>query len=215
VRLPPTTTGTSLLGIVKHALNTEAIYFGRTFGREWATPDQLVSPDGPDPLAGWYATDTETETETTAGIVDLYRRVEAFADESIDALPLDAIGRIAHWGREEVTLHEIMVIHKTVDLQRHAGHADILREQLDGSVGLLPGNSNSRRHRLAGVHPATDDDRRPIPPNRVESTRPRAWLARCERGSPLHPGVSSDFLRHVSHPVRHLVSVSVRHVFFR
>jgi hypothetical protein len=117
LRLPRTPTGTSLLGIVKHALNTEVIYFGPTFGRDWPTPDELVSPNDPDPLAGWHA----TETETAAGIVDLYRRVQAFADET--------------------TLHEIMV-HKTVDLQRHAGHADILREQLDGSVGLLPGHSN-------------------------------------------------------------------------
>ena len=136
-RLPRTPTGTNLLGIVKHALNTEAIYFGPTFGREWPTPDELVSPDDPDPLAGWYA----TETETAAGIVDLYRRVQAFADETIDTLPLDAIGHVAHWGGEAVTLHEIMV-HKTVDLQRHAGHADILREQFDGSIGLLPRHSN-------------------------------------------------------------------------
>ena len=137
LRLPRTPTGTSLLGIVKHALNTEVLYFGPTFGREWPTPDELVSPDDPDPLADWYA----TETETAAAIVDLYRRVQAFADETIEALPLDAIGHVAHWGGEEVTLHEIMV-HKTADLQRHAGHADILREQLDGSVGLLPGHSN-------------------------------------------------------------------------
>src|SRR6478735_8463488 len=108
-----------------------------TFGRAWPTPDELVSHEGSDPLAGWYA----TEFETAAGIVDLYRRVQAFADETIDALPLDAIGHVAHWGGEEVTLHQIMV-HKTADLQRHAGHADILREQLDGSVGLLPRHSN-------------------------------------------------------------------------
>lgn len=137
LRLPRTPTGTNLLGIVKHALNGEAIYFGPTFGREWPTPDELVSPDDPDPQAGWYA----TEAETAAGIVDLYLRVQAFANETIDALQLDAIGHVAHWGGEEVTLHEIM-IHKTADLQRHAGHADILREQLDGSVGLLPRHSN-------------------------------------------------------------------------
>lgn len=137
LRLPRTPTGTNLLGLVKHALNTEVIYFGPTFGREWLTPDELVSHEGSDPLAGWYA----TESETAAGIVDLYRRVQAFADETIDALPLDAIGHVAHWGGAEVTLHQILV-HKTADLQRHAGHADILREQLDGSVGLLPRHSN-------------------------------------------------------------------------
>jgi hypothetical protein len=137
VRLPRTPTGTSLLGIVKHALNCEVVYFGPTFGREWPTPDELARPGDPDPLADWYA----TETETAAGIAELYRRVQAFADETIDALPLTATGHVAHWGGEEVTLHEILV-HQTVDLQRHAGHADILREQLDGSAGLLPGRSN-------------------------------------------------------------------------
>lgn len=137
VRLPRTPTGTNVLGLVKHALNTEAIYFGPTFGREWPTPDELVSPDEQDPLAGWYA----TEAETTDGLVDLYRRVQAFADETIDTLPLEAIGHVAHWGGKAVTLHEVMV-HKTADLQRHAGHADILREQIDGRVGLLPQHSN-------------------------------------------------------------------------
>lgn len=137
LRLPRTTTGTNLLGLVKHALNTEAIYFGPTFDREWATPDELVSAEDPDPMAGWYATDSET----APGIVDLYRRVQAFADETIDALPLDAIGHVLHWGGEEVTLHEI-IAHTTADLQRHAGHADVLREQLDGAVGLLPAHSN-------------------------------------------------------------------------
>jgi uncharacterized damage-inducible protein DinB len=137
LRLPRTPTGTNLLGLVKHALNTEAIYFGPTFGRQWPTPDELVPPDEPDPLADWYA----TELETAAEIVHLYRRVQTFADQTIDALPLDAVGHVAHWGDEEVTLHEITV-HVIVDLQRHAGHADILREQLDGSVGLLPDHSN-------------------------------------------------------------------------
>lgn len=88
-------------------------------------------------MADWFA----TPAETSAGIIDLYRRVQVFADETIDALPLDAVGHVAHWGDAEVTLHEVLV-HKIVDLQRHAGHADILREHLDGAVGLPPGSSN-------------------------------------------------------------------------
>jgi hypothetical protein len=136
-RLPRTPTGMSLLGIVKHALNTEVLYFGPTFGREWPTPEELVPAGGSDPQADWYA----TGQESSADLVDLYRRVQAFADETIDALPLDAIGHVAHWGGAEVTLHHIMV-HKIVDLQRHAGHADIVREQIDGSTGLLADASN-------------------------------------------------------------------------
>ena len=38
-------------------------------------------------------------------------------------------------------MHEVLV-HKIADLQRHAGHADILREQIDGSTGLLRAASN-------------------------------------------------------------------------
>ena len=136
-RLPRTPTGMNLLGMVKHALSSEALYFGPTFGREWPTPDEIAPFRGPDPQAHWYA----TAEESAAGVVDLYRRVQAFADETIDALPLDAIGHVAHWGGTAVTLHEILV-HKIADLQRHAGHADIVREQIDGSAGLLRGNSN-------------------------------------------------------------------------
>lgn len=136
-RIPRTPTGMNLLGIVKHALNSEVAYFGPTFGREWPTPEELVAADETDPQAEWYA----TAQESAADLVDLYRRVQTFADQTIDALPLDAIGHVAHWGGAEVTLHEIMV-HKTVDLQRHAGHADIVREQIDGSAGLLRQNSN-------------------------------------------------------------------------
>lgn len=131
-RLPRTPTGLNLLGIVKHALHTEALYFGQTFGRAWPTPDELVARDEPDPQADWYA----TAHESSAGIIDLYRRVQAFADETIDDLPLHAIGHVEHWGGTKVTLHEVMV-HTIVDLQRHAGHADILRELIDGSTGLL------------------------------------------------------------------------------
>lgn len=64
-----------------------------------------------------------------------------FADETIIELPLDAVGHVAHWGGAEVTLHEVLV-HTLVDLQRHAGHADIVREQIDGSAGLLRDSSN-------------------------------------------------------------------------
>jgi Protein of unknown function (DUF664) len=136
-RLPRTPTGLNLLGIVKHALHTEVWYFGPTFGREWRTPEELVSSGDPDPQADWYATGQESAPH----VIDLYRRVQAFADEAIDALPLDAIGHVAHWGGAEVTLHQVMV-HTIVDLQRHAGHADIVRELIDGSAGLLRDVSN-------------------------------------------------------------------------
>lgn len=140
LRRPRTPTGLNLLGIVKHMANVEIGYFGDTFGRDWPTPDERVSTAtfDADPQADMYA----TEEESAAGIVDLYRRVWAFADETIASLSLDAPGRVPWWPPEtEVTLGRILV-HVLTDLTRHAGHADILRESIDGAAGLRPTSSN-------------------------------------------------------------------------
>ncbi|WP_328650234.1 DinB family protein [Micromonospora sp. NBC_00330] len=141
VRLPRTATGNNLLGALKHCLNVEAGYFGPTFGREFPTPEELVpmAAFDEDPQADWYA----REDETKDGLIDLYRRVGAFADQTIDELPLDAPGQVPWWrpGRQDVTLQRI-IIHVTCDLARHAGHADIMREQHDTAVGLRRNNSN-------------------------------------------------------------------------
>jgi len=140
-RLPRTATGNNLLGALKHCLNVEAGYFGPTFGREYPRPAELVSMAAfeEDPQADWYA----REDETRDGLIDLYRRVAAFADQTIEQLPLDAPGRVQWWrpGRQEVTLHRI-IVHVICDLARHAGHADIMREQHDGAIGLRRENTN-------------------------------------------------------------------------
>ncbi|MFC3499616.1 DinB family protein [Micromonospora krabiensis] len=139
-RLPRTATGNNLLGVIKHCLNVEAGYFGPTFGREFPTPEELVPLRAydEDPQADWYA----REDETKDGLVDLYRRVGAFADQTIDQLPLDAPGRVSWWpGKQTVTLQKI-IVHVTSDLARHAGHADIMREQHDSAVGLRRENTS-------------------------------------------------------------------------
>src|SRR4051812_1605583 len=120
-RLPRTATGNNLLGVVKHCLNVEAGYFGPTFGRDFAAPGELVSMAAydEDPQADWYA----REDETKDGLIDLYRRVAAFADETIEQLPLDAVGQVPWWPaeRSEVTLQRV-IVHVSGDLTRHAGH---------------------------------------------------------------------------------------------
>lgn len=140
-RLPRTVTGTNLLGILKHCLNVEAGYFGPTFGREFPTPEELVpmAAFDEDPQADWYA----REDETKDGLIDLYHRVGTFADQTIEQLPLDAPGRVAWWrpDAQTVTLQRI-IIHVTCDLARHAGQADILREQHDSAIGLRRDNTN-------------------------------------------------------------------------
>jgi len=140
-RMPRTATGNNLLGVVKHCLNVEAGYFGPTFGREFPTPEELVPTQAyeEDPQADWYA----SEGETKDGLIDLYRRVGVFADQTIEQLALDAPGQVPWWrpGARAVTLQRI-IIHVTCDLARHAGHADIMREQHDTAIGLRRENTN-------------------------------------------------------------------------
>lgn len=140
-RYPRTVTGNNFLGLIKHCLNTEAGYFGPTFGREFPTPGDLVPMDAYDDdlQADWYVRADETKD----GLIDLYRRVAAFADETIEQLPLDAAGQVPWWpaDRQDVTLQRI-IVHVLYDLARHAGHADIMREQYDGAIGLHQERTN-------------------------------------------------------------------------
>jgi len=102
----------------------------------------------PEPLP-WFAEGAEenaemwaTAEESRAELVGFYERVWVHADATIEALDLDAPGRVAWWGdRGAVTLHQILV-HMVAEINRHAGHADILREQLDQSAGLNRRSSN-------------------------------------------------------------------------
>lgn len=52
------------------------------------------------------------------------------------------MGHVAWWGDNgDVTLQRIM-LHMTAETNRHAGHADIVRELIDGKVGMRETNSN-------------------------------------------------------------------------
>lgn len=132
VRRPLTASGTSLLGLVKHCATWDSRYLGLVFDRPF--PDPL--PRWDDPAA--HGADLRVSAhETRDGILELYRRVWHHADATIDALDLDARGFVPWW-QEHVPLLNVMV-HVLSETTRHAGHADILREALDGSVGVGPG----------------------------------------------------------------------------
>jgi hypothetical protein len=136
IRRPLTPTGTNLLGLVKHQSGGELIYFGDVFGRPHGEKLPWLE-HGADESAGMWA----RPEETRADITGLYRRAWQHANATIAELPLDATATVPWWGGAEVTLGRI-VVHMTAETQRHAGHADIVRELVDGSVGLLPGSSN-------------------------------------------------------------------------
>jgi hypothetical protein len=136
IRRPLTPTGTNLLGLVKHSTATHLGYFGEVFGRpSEASGGRFSGAAGP--AAEFWATPDESEQD----IVDAYRDAWDFSDATISELPLDAVGQVWWWGETTVTLHHILV-HVTADTQRHAGHADIVRELIDGSVGMLEGVDN-------------------------------------------------------------------------
>jgi uncharacterized damage-inducible protein DinB len=138
VRRPMTPTGTNLLGLVKHLASVEVGYFGGTFGRPFG--ERLPSwDDDAEPNADMWA----TAEESRAQVLGLYQRAAAHADETIEELELDAVGRVAWWppDRTEATLHRILV-HVIAETNRHAGHADVIRELIDGQAGLREGNDN-------------------------------------------------------------------------
>jgi Protein of unknown function (DUF664) len=136
IRRPLVPTGTNLLGLVKHVAWVELGYFCDTFGRP--SPDRPTW-DESDPLADMFA----APAESRESIIALYRRAWALGDDTIDALPLDAVGHVPWWpaDRNAVTLHHALV-RVTAETARHAGHADIVRELIDGAAGLTPTRPN-------------------------------------------------------------------------
>ena len=169
IRRPMVPTGTNLLGLIKHKASSEFVYSGDTFGR----PHEEHLPwleDGAEDNAGMWATADESREE----IVALYHRAWIHSDATIDSMALVAVGQVPHWppDQNEVTLHEVLV-HVVTDTQRHAGHADIIRELIDGSVGLLEGSSNV---------PSVDQQEWDRYYDRLESVAKEA--GQCQAGAP-------------------------------
>lgn len=143
LRRPLTPTGTSLLGIVKHCANVEIGYFGPTFGRPWPHGEHPVlvpfSAYDDDPQVDWWV----AADVPAAEVVAFYGQVATFVETTLTDLPLDTTGTVPWWpaDRAGTTLHRIAV-HVIEDLSRHAGQADILRERIDGAVGLVSTSTN-------------------------------------------------------------------------
>jgi hypothetical protein len=105
--------GTSLLGLVKHLTHVERFYFLGT------------------PMPAMRRTFRPGRAETTEGLIAAYREAAAEADAVVrtwtdlgDAAP-HTPGRTRRW----------VLAHMIEETARHAGHADILRERIDGSAG--------------------------------------------------------------------------------
>ena len=155
LRRPMTPTGTNLLGLVKHLAGLEYGYLGESFQRP--PPETLPwVEDG----SIWEDADMwATPDESSSGLIMLYQRACSHADRTIEDLELDAPGSVAHWpeDRRDTTLG-VLLIRMVSETAQHAGHADIVRELIDGKAGADRDQVSEaeRRDYLARVRAAAD-----------------------------------------------------------
>jgi hypothetical protein len=113
--------GTSLLLLLKHLAAVELNWFVWAY----AGADREL----------WDDEAAVTADDTAAGLAEAYRRAIARANEVALACPdLDRPGARSLRETPPPSMRWVLV-HMIEETARHAGHADILREQIDGSVG--------------------------------------------------------------------------------
>jgi uncharacterized damage-inducible protein DinB len=126
-RRPMPPSGLSLLGLVRHMAEVERTWFRRVINGE---DIPLVWSDEGDFQVAYDATEA-TRAEAFAAWeaeVEHSRRIEAAAES------LDVTGYQPRWG-EDVSLRLVM-LHMIHEYARHNGHADFLREGIDGTTGV-------------------------------------------------------------------------------
>ena len=109
--------GTSLAGLVQHLTDCETFWFASRFaGRPRPDADETAA----------------TSTEAT---IAAYRRAIDASNAIIDATHSVETRAARAVGGEQLTLQCILA-HMISETARHAGHADIIRELIDGTIGL-------------------------------------------------------------------------------
>jgi uncharacterized damage-inducible protein DinB len=117
----------SLLGLVRHMAEVERGWFQRAFANE-ETPPLYYSEDDPD--GDFNNIDDADPEEAFAAWHEACDRARAIA---ASAPSLDEIAQNPR-NRDQISLRWILV-HMIEEYARHNGHADFLRERIDGSVG--------------------------------------------------------------------------------
>lgn len=118
--------GLTLLGMLRHLGDVERLWFGEVFAGDPA--DRLSTDDDPD--ADWRP----ASDETGPSLLATYRAVIDRADQAIAAASLDDLARGGGPDDPAVSLRRI-VVHMTQETARHNGHADLIREAIDGRTG--------------------------------------------------------------------------------
>jgi uncharacterized damage-inducible protein DinB len=124
--VPPSTM--SLLGLVRHMADVERHWFRRVMAQADAAP-WYWSEDVPD--ADWLGAVADPEVVDDAWRA--WREEVAFAEKFVaDSLDLGVKGTMRDG--TSVALRDVLV-HMIEEYARHCGHADLLRERIDGRVG--------------------------------------------------------------------------------
>jgi uncharacterized damage-inducible protein DinB len=122
-----TPTGMSALGVLKHLGWVERGWFRETFAGEDVEAIDVDGDKAPEFAIG--------DDETVESVIGFYRaEVKESRRVSTDATSLDALSVDETLHRGQVTLRWIMV-HMLEETARHAGHLDLMRENIDGQVG--------------------------------------------------------------------------------
>ena len=124
--VPPS--GCTLTGLVQHLAEVERNWFRRVFAGQAAPPiyDPQADPDGPD--GGFELAEGASLRDALA----TWRAEIDRARECCAGRPLADTGRFMG---QDVNLRWIYV-HMIEEYARHNGHADLLRERIDGTTGV-------------------------------------------------------------------------------
>jgi uncharacterized damage-inducible protein DinB len=128
-----TSTGSSLSvgGLVKHLTDAEKGWIDRVLDRDETDPSDF---------AGYLASFRMEPDETLAGLLDRYEHAAERTENVIGEIALDQdvpLAKGVPWFPESATVRWVL-LHLIEETARHAGHADIIRESLDGaSAGSL------------------------------------------------------------------------------
>ncbi|AJZ86241.1 DinB family protein [Streptomyces antimycoticus] len=126
-RSTPSASALSLAGLLKHVATGE---------RGWLRVLQGKAPgNAKDQMAEWEHTFEPTEDETVEAMLALYEEVARETDEAVRALPsLDTTFEALRlpWDEGGTRTWRWAILHLIEEIARHAGHADIIRETIDG-----------------------------------------------------------------------------------
>ncbi len=126
--VPPSTM--SLLGLVRHIAQMENHWFQRVLQGKTDGPRLFKRDDDPDADFNGAVADPAVVEEAFAA----WKAEIAAADEWLDALGEDDLGREVPFDDDTVSVRDVLV-HVIEEYARHAGHADLLRECIDGRTG--------------------------------------------------------------------------------